>query len=113
MCASLVMPALFTRMSTGPSDGRHLVDERSHRRFVADIARPRPRASAGRAHRRFHLASRRFAGAERDADRRAPFGEQLRDAAADASRPAGDHRHPAGQAELIAHLAVWDMRPGK
>ena len=101
-CASRVMPALLTRMSTGPSALADAVEERRDRRLVGDVALPRPGAAAAR---RARAATNSRAGASRSryaiADRRAALGEQLGDAAADAARAAGDDGDAAVELKIV------------
>ena len=101
MCTSRLIPALFTRMSTGPSalatESKNAVTSAS----VADVAPPRPGAPAAPAHGGDELRGCRVLLAIGDGDGGAPFGEELRDAAADAARPAGHDGDTAVELQVV------------
>ena len=101
MCASRLMPALFTRMSTGPSVARDGFEKRRDVGFVADVAPPRPGAPAAPAHGGDELRGWRVLLAIRDGHGCAALGEELRDAAADAARPAGHDGDTAVELKIV------------
>ena len=88
-------------MSTGPSslatDSKNAVTSR----FGADVAPLRPGAPAAPAHGGDELRRRRVLLAIGDGDGGAALGEELRDAAADAARPAGHDGDTAVELQVV------------
>jgi len=72
-----------------PQRARDGFEKRRDVRFGADVAPPRPGAPAAPAHIGDKLRGRRVLLAISDGHGCAPFGQELRDAAAYAARPAG------------------------
>ena len=105
MCASRVIPALLTRMSTGPRALAACSKKAVDRRFAPDVAPRRPGPSARRLDGGLDLARRRLAVAKRNPHRGASFRQRLRDRPADASGAAGHDRHTPREAQFIAQRA--------
>ena len=86
-------------------DGSQLAGDRFEKRrdvgFGADVAPPGPGAPAAPAHVGDELRGRRVLLAIGDGDGGAALGEELRDAAADAARPAGDDGDTAVELEIV------------
>src|SRR5581483_7345528 len=95
----IAIPALLTRISTGPS-ARDLGYRGRQRRALGHIERARDRTHAPRAQLLEHGAVLALVAGE-DRDRGAGRSKAQRDSAPDPAVAAGDHRHAAAQVEHL------------
>ena len=106
--ASVLTPALLTRMSRRPKVRERLFDAALDRRLLADVHLHGNRA--GQLARRLLRAGAVDIG---DDDRRAAIGEASGDRPADARGGAGYEGHPAGQIGLHGRAPAGDGDDGR
>ncbi len=100
MCASCVDAGVVDENIHRTEFQNSLFEKRGHALLVGDVALARPRASSGRAHRRFELPSGLLSFPVRDSYGRAALHQQVGDASADAAGSAGDDSHAAVKEEI-------------